>query len=403
MSVGAYEIEAPIARGGMGAVFRARHVESGELVALKRMTGAEHAARFEIEARLLSQLDHPGVARIRDHFAGPDGTYNLVMDLVEGSDLARTLWDRGTPGLPVLDVLEWVREACDAIRYVHEQQIVHGDIKPSNFVLGGGRVVLVDFGVASAGDTGHGGVGTPLYMAPEVFAGEAPTPRSDVFSIAATVWSLIAGTPPVYGEGRRLADRVPDASAGLESTLREGLALTPSERTASAEAFAEALGAPIRERRGASLSASLEVEGVPRALMESIVRTAAGAFDAAAASVSLFGPPSGELVYVAAWGAGASEIVGTQLARGVGVAGAVADSGEAQAVPRCRTDPRFAAAVAAQTGYVPNTMLVVPLRRAGTTVGILSILDRRDGGAYEPSDIPRGTLFAELAVAALAT
>jgi len=80
----------------------------------------------------------------------------------------------------------------------------------------------------------------------------------------------------------------------------------------------------------------------------------------------------------------------------------VAAGGEPVAVPSCRTDPRFSAAVAAGTGYVPHTMLVMPLKHDGRTSGVLSVLDRRDGAPYTSADIPRGTLLADLAVAILA-
>jgi len=79
----------------------------------------------------------------------------------------------------------------------------------------------------------------------------------------------------------------------------------------------------------------------------------------------------------------------------------VVAAGEGQAVPECRSDPRFAAQIAAGTGYVPHTMVVVPLKRAGQTIGVLSVLDRRDGGPYGPNDVTRASLFAELAIAAL--
>ena len=83
------------------------------------------------------------------------------------------------------------------------------------------------------------------------------------------------------------------------------------------------------------------------------------------------------------------------------MAGSVAVSGEPAVVPEVREDPRFANAVAERTGYIPNTMLVVPLRRADRTVGVLQLIDRRDGGRYEASDLSRATLFAELAITAL--
>jgi signal transduction protein with GAF and PtsI domain len=135
--------------------------------------------------------------------------------------------------------------------------------------------------------------------------------------------------------------------------------------------------------------------------MEAVVRTAAGVFDAAAASISLVEERTGELVYRSAWGAGAHEIVGVRLAPGQGIAGSVVASSEPTFVADCRNDERFAAAVAAGTGYVPITMLVVPLQRSGQTIGALSLLDRRDGNPYGAGDVSRAVLFAELAVAAL--
>jgi signal transduction protein with GAF and PtsI domain len=186
----------------------------------------------------------------------------------------------------------------------------------------------------------------------------------------------------------------------LEETLRASLEIIPERRIASIAGLAAALGAPLQESKGASLAMSVEEADAPRSLMEAVVRTAAGIFEAAAASIALIDRTTSELVYQAAWGAGASEIVGVRLPPGVGIAGAVVETGEGQAVPECRNDPRFAAQIAAGTGYVPHTMVVVPLKRAGQTTGVLSILDRRDGGAYTPNDVTRAELFAELAVAA---
>jgi hypothetical protein len=91
-----------------------------------------------------------------------------------------------------------------------------------------------------------------------------------------------------------------------------------------------------------------------------------------------------------------------RLPAGTGIAGAVVAAGEGEAVPLCRTDPRFAARVATGSGYVPHTMLVAPLRHGATTVGVLSVLDRRDGLPYGSADLARGQLFADVAGAALA-
>jgi len=165
-------------------------------------------------------------------------------------------------------------------------------------------------------------------------------------------------------------------------------------------AFATALGAPLARDSGESLAISVEQPDAPRHLMEGIVRVAAGVFEAAAASIALVDRTTEELVYQAAWGAGAREIAGVRLEPGKGISGSVVASGEGTAVA-CREDPRFAAQVAAGTGYVPYTMVVVPLQRNDETIGVLSILDRRDGGFFGQEDVDRAGLFAELAVTAL--
>ena len=94
--------------------------------------------------------------------------------------------------------------------------------------------------------------------------------------------------------------------------------------------------------------------------------------------------------------------LGLRLPPGVGIAGSVVSAGDGVAVSDCRNDPRFAAQIAAGTGYVPNTMLVVPLKaHSGKTLGVISILDRRDGGHYTQADVTRAEAFAELAMHAL--
>ena len=136
--------------------------------------------------------------------------------------------------------------------------------------------------------------------------------------------------------------------------------------------------------------------------MEAIVRTAAGMFDAAACSIALTDPKSGELVYEAAWGAGASEVVGMRLPAGVGIAGAVVASGEGVFVPECRKDPRFARQVAAGTGYVPYTMVVGaadPRRQADRRARRCSTAATAARTCARTSS--KVALFADLAVVAL--
>ena len=399
---GRYTVDGPISRGAMGEVYRARDA-AGEPVAIKRLLDVSQAARFEIEARLLARLHHPRIARVLDHFQDETGNY-LVMDLIVGTDLGEILSERGSRGLPMADAVEYVRHACEALQYVHDEQVVHRDVKPRNLILGGDGVVLVDFGIAreiDADDPGTRAIGTPQFMAPEVLMGESVSPRSDVFGLAATLWTLLRGRPPSYDDPTPLAEEIEGVTPALEQTLRAGLSLHPERRIASAAAFAHALGAPLEATAGASLALSLEDESGGHDLMESFVRTAAGVFEAAAASVALLDATTDELVYRASWGASADEVVGVRLPRGAGFAGAVIEQRVGLAIPNCREDPRFAVRIAENTGYVPHTMLVVPLMRDGDPVGALSVLDRRDGRPYGPADLERAQLFGDLTVQAL--
>ncbi len=155
-------------------------------------------------------------------------------------------------------------------------------------------------------------LGTPRFAAPEVLAGAMPSPRSDVFGLAATLWALIAGR----------AARLPGALAAarsareVEAALKGGLEPDPQLRVPSAEAFARALGEGIATEVGASLALSVPRPSAEPAVLETAVRAAAGVFGAAAASIAFLDDDA--LVYESAWGAGAEEIVGVRLEPGSG-------------------------------------------------------------------------------------
>lgn len=401
-----YELEDALGTGGSATVYRARNVETGARVALKRASEDAKVARWEIEARLLAELDHPAVVSLVDHFEEPDGVYNIVMRMVDGIDLGRLLWDRGNPGLPVDEVSSWIRSACSGLVYLRDQQIVHGDIKPRNLISHRQQLVMVDFGIASRASASGGDraiAGTARFMAPEVFAGHPATHLSDVYGLAATAWTLLTGTPPAYGEARPLDSLIDDISPEVGAAVKAGLEFEPGKRLESAGPLGDAFGSPIAARSGTSLAVSVAALGRRRHLMETVVSASAAALDASAASIAITDPKSGKLGYIAAWGAGAGRVVGMRLDRGVGLAGATVASGVTQVVPHCRRDSRFAAAVASTTGYVPHTMLVTPLRRDGAVIGAMSLLDRRGGEPYGPDDIPRAELLAEVAAAAMSS
>jgi len=401
---GHYRVVEPISSGATGAVYRAVDTQTGANVAIKRSTHPDHDHRFEIEAGLLASLQHPRVVKILDHFSDETGQY-LVMDLVRGVDLGGLLKQRGEPGLPAEHAIEYVRQACEALQYVHDQQIVHRDVKPQNVILGEEGIVLVDFGIARILEEEEAsatvGIGTPRFMAPEVFAGGAISPRTDVFGIAATLWTLLVGRPPVYADATKLAGSINGVTPELERTILAGLEMVPERRVASVAAFAKALGAPLRTETGIGLGVAIDDGDAPRSLLEAVAHTAAGVFGAAAASLCLIDETTGELVYQAAWGAGAREIVGVRLPPGSGIAGGVVQRGVGEAIPDCSVDTRFAASIASGTGYVPYTMLVVPLKRGEMPIGALSVLDKRDGGSYAAEDVEPAALFANLAVKAL--
>jgi eukaryotic-like serine/threonine-protein kinase len=224
-----------LGQGGMGKVYRATWRGSGVPVAVKLLRkplrGHETAAaRFRQEAALLARLRHPGIVAVHGVGLLPDGGHFLVMDLVEGSDLARL------PRPPVGEALRWLAEAAEAIDHAHRAGVVHCDLKPSNLLLGGdGHVRVTDFGLARSmadGDAPHGG--TIGFMAPEQFdiAGRV-SPRTDIYGLGAVLRALLPErTPEVDALCRRCLAPDPEAryasAAELASTLHALLAARSS-------------------------------------------------------------------------------------------------------------------------------------------------------------------------------
>ena len=214
----------------MGKVYRATWRGSDVPVAVKLLRkplrGHETAAaRFREEAALLARLRHPGIVAVHGVGLLPDGGHFLVMDLVEGSDLARQ------PRPPVAEALRWVAEAADAIEYAHRMGVVHCDLKPSNLLLGGdGHVRVSDFGLArslAGGDAPRGG--TAGFMAPEQFDPEGRvSPRTDVYGLGAVLRACSRSDPPRWTRSAGAAwRRTPGAlrlgrGAGLGPESRSG-------------------------------------------------------------------------------------------------------------------------------------------------------------------------------------
>lgn len=210
-TVGNCEVEAVVGAGAMGVVFRGRHVLLDKPVAIKVLprrvakAGAGHIERLLKEARAAGALEHPGIVQVHDISVTDDGDYYIVMQLVEGADLARLLSERGP--LPFNLVVNIGLQATDALLYLHERHFIHRDLKPSNiFINREGQVKLGDLGlVKSLGEPGKSDasliVGTPEYMAPEQAKGtEYTTPASDVYALGGVLYFMLAGRPPFMAE-----------------------------------------------------------------------------------------------------------------------------------------------------------------------------------------------------------
>lgn len=205
-----YRLDAAIASGGMGTVFRATHLALGHDVAIKvlheRALNDDAMKRFAREAKIAAQLSElsRNVVRVID-YGVEQGRPFLVMELLRGEDLRERL--EREPRLSPALVVDIAEQLADALDLAHEEGVVHRDVKPANVFLGRSRdelvVKLMDFGVAQRGDAtlGRGLVlGTPAFMAPEQIEGQPVDRRADLWALAAIVYRMLTGVLP-FGNG----------------------------------------------------------------------------------------------------------------------------------------------------------------------------------------------------------
>jgi serine/threonine-protein kinase len=275
-SIPGYEVEDVLGRGGMGVVFRARHVRLDRPVAIKMMLAGPYAEprekeRFQREAQAIAGLHHPNVVPIYD-VGDVDGRPYYTMELIEGGSLAHKLAGTPQPGRPAAELLATLARAVQA---AHQAGIVHRDLKPANVLLAAdGTPKVSDFGLArrlegDAGLTQTGvPVGTPSYMAPEQARGQtnAVGTAVDVYALGAILYELLTGRPPFRAATAtetmqqvisqepappsRLNDQVP---RDLDTICLKCLSKEPGRRYANAAALADDLerfveGRPIRAR-----------------------------------------------------------------------------------------------------------------------------------------------------------
>jgi len=263
---GRYEIVGEIGRGAMGVVYKATDPVIGRTVAVKTiklsaegtgLTRPELLARFQTEARAAGVLTHPNIVVVFD--AGEeDGLYYITMELVEGRSL-QALIDDGH-SFPLPRVLRIMEQACSALQFAHERNVVHRDIKPANLMLTGDDTVKVsDFGTAkilqfgTVQQTAHV-MGTPSYMSPEQVKGRAVDGRSDIFSLGVMLYEMVTGEKPFPGQNittviYKIVNEEPvppkqvDPSihAGISAVIMRALAKDPDTRYQSCREMLEDL------------------------------------------------------------------------------------------------------------------------------------------------------------------
>ncbi|MCB8979420.1 MAG: SUMF1/EgtB/PvdO family nonheme iron enzyme [Ardenticatenaceae bacterium] len=244
-----YRILNLLAEGQYGAVYRAWDVIDNQDVALKeyRDSSVEMQKLFRKEARRLSDLSHPQLPQVLDHFALEGSGQYLVSRYVDGVDLQSLLEQYGR--LPTERIIDWLQAACQPLTYLHQKGQLHLNIKPANIrVTPDGTVFLVDSGLPGLGVHQH----TQGYGSPEQQAQLDVTPASDIYSLGATLYTLLTNQVPPRALNREtgLSDLIParevnaDVPPYLSLVANRALSLRPDARYETAEAFANALAKP---------------------------------------------------------------------------------------------------------------------------------------------------------------
>lgn len=271
-----YRVQKQIGQGGMGAVYVATDERFGSVVAIKETLVMETNFRkaIEREARLLNSLKHPALPRVSDHFEEDNGQF-IVMEYIAGDDLSEMM-EREQKAFPETDVINWADQLLDALDFLHNQEIpvIHRDIKPQNLKLTPrGQIILLDFGLAKGNpsDISHQTAAKSIfgysrsYASLEQIQGTGTDPRSDLYSLAATLFHLVTGVPPEDALTRAMhvlsekddtlqlaSDVHPNVSKGFAGVLHRAMALNGNSRPQSAKEMREML----REREKYSVETS---------------------------------------------------------------------------------------------------------------------------------------------------
>jgi serine/threonine-protein kinase len=269
-----YRVARLLGQGGMGAVYRAWDLSLNMPVALKEMVPepgidrqklAELKEQFRREAQVLAGLHHPSLPRVTDFFEWSNNAY-LVMDFVEGESLDELIARQGAQ--PEARVRRWAGQLLDALEACHARQIVHRDVKPQNIIIrSDGRAMLVDFGLVKLWDPHHPqtqriirGLGTLEYASPEHFNvhGRHTEPRSDLYSLGATLFHALTGREPPSALERW------GRTARLQSPRSLGAAIAPETETIVTRAMALDVGQRFPSARDMRVALTGRAESEPR-------------------------------------------------------------------------------------------------------------------------------------------
>jgi serine/threonine protein kinase len=253
--LGKYQIESLIGRGGMASVYLARQGSLARAVAVKVLPpnllhDETFIKRFEREADASSRMQHPRIVPVHD-FGEENGIPYIVMAFIDGGSLAQKIKDKGP--LPLEETARLLEQIAEGLDYAHQHGIIHRDFKPSNILLDkNNNAYLSDFGIAKVSQetaqlTGSGIVGTPTYMAPEMFKQELPTPAVDIYALGITLYQMLSGQTPYEGTTpvqlmyAHLNEPVPmitslreDVPPELQIVLDKAMAKNPAERYVTA-------------------------------------------------------------------------------------------------------------------------------------------------------------------------
>jgi serine/threonine protein kinase len=252
-----YRIVEILGQGGMGSVYRAVDENLGVDVAVKEnlFTTDEYARQFRLEAVILANLRHPNLPRVTDHFViGDQGQY-LVMDYIEGEDLRQRMERQGN--ITEDEAILLGAAICDALAYLHTRKppILHRDLKPGNVkITPDGHIFLVDFGLAkvlhgSQATTTGARAMTPGYSPPEQYGTARTDPRTDIYSLGATLYAALSGIIPEDGLARAmdntqltpLRKRNGKVSRRLAAAIEKAMGIDPADRYQTAEDFKHSL------------------------------------------------------------------------------------------------------------------------------------------------------------------